>query len=190
MDTFSRFSSKNSASMISADLSEAGKTRLPRSTFSLTPSSSKNASTQAGGVRSRALQRNFPFRGVAARTSSGEQWLVTLHRPLPVMYSFRPTFWLRSMRVTAAPCRAAQMAAIMPAAPPPTTTISGRFIRAPSRRRCTRPRSSPAYGTCGPHPHFSAGLPPPAGRSPGTAGPPGSPQRRPCHCGPSGYSWK
>ena len=69
-----------------------------------------------------ALYKKRPFRGTAASTSSGEQWLVTLHRPFPVIYSFRPTLGLRSTRQTWAPRRAAVMAAIMPAAPPPTTT--------------------------------------------------------------------
>lgn len=36
--------------MMSADRSEAGNTRLPRSTFSFTPSSVKKRSTSAGGV--------------------------------------------------------------------------------------------------------------------------------------------
>ena len=97
--------------MMSAALSEAGNTRLPRSTFSFTPRSVKKRSTSAGVVRLMALNRKRLFRGVAARASSGVQWLVTLQRPLPVMYSLRPTFWLRSTRHTSAPSRAAEMAA-------------------------------------------------------------------------------
>lgn len=70
------------------------------------------------------VTNHCPPEEVLASTSSGGQWLVTLHRPLPVMYSLRPTLGLRSSSRTAAPVSAAEMAAIMPAAPPPTTISS------------------------------------------------------------------
>ena len=41
--------------------------------------------------RDRALYKNLPLRGMEAIISSSEQWLVTLHRPLPVMFSFFPS---------------------------------------------------------------------------------------------------
>ena len=116
--------------MTSAARSEQGKTRPPRSVFRGTPSFSKYAITAAGGNRVTALYRNRPFRGTWSSTPWGVVLLVRLHRPLPVMYSLRPSFSLGSTRVTWAPvCRAAR-AAIIPAAPPPMTT-TGVFVIGP-----------------------------------------------------------
>ena len=154
-----RRSSKNRASMISAALSETGKTRFPRSTFNLTPRSSKKSMVAWASNRDRALYKNLPLRGMEAIISSSEQWLVTLHRPFPVMYSLRPTFSLGSTSTTWAPPLAAEMAAIIPAAPAPTTitlsllTVVPFLSRAclitsrhtpPSHTPDTRPRCSPA----------------------------------------------
>ncbi len=49
--------------MMSAALSEQGKTRFPRSVFSGTPRPSKNAFTASGGKRVTALVRNRLLRG-------------------------------------------------------------------------------------------------------------------------------
>ena len=73
--------------------------------------------------RAKAPYRNRPFRGMFCRSSSREQLLVTLHRPLPVMFSFLPRRSLGSSSVTCPPPSAAAIAAIRPAAPPPTTAI-------------------------------------------------------------------
>ena len=120
--TPSFFRAKNKASITSAARSEQGKTRPPRSVFRGTPKASKYSITAAGGNRVTALYRKRPFRVTCASTPSGVVLLVRLHRPLPVMYSLRPSFSLGSRSTTAAPARRAASAAIIPAAPPPTTT--------------------------------------------------------------------
>ena len=71
--------------MMSAALSEQGKTRFPRSVFSGTPRPSKNAFTASGGKRVTALVRNRLLRGTFCSTSGAAQSLVTLQRPFPVM---------------------------------------------------------------------------------------------------------
>ena len=70
--------------------------------------------------RAKAPYRKRPFRGMFRSSSSREQLLVTLHRPLPVMFSFLPSRSLGSSSVTCPPLSAA---AINPAAPPPITAI-------------------------------------------------------------------
>ena len=105
-------------------LSDTGNTRLPRSTFSGTPSFSKNAMASRGVNRVSALYKNRPLPGMFPSSVSRSQSLVTLHRPLPVIFTFLPSRSLGSSSVTTAPHRAAVMAAISPAAPPPMTTIS------------------------------------------------------------------
>ena len=109
---------------MSKALSDTGNTRFPRSTFSGTPSASKNAMVSRGVNRVSAPYKNRPLPGMLASSVSRSQSLVTLHRPLPVIFTFLPSRSLGSSSVTAAPCRAAVMAAIRPAAPPPITTIS------------------------------------------------------------------
>ena len=118
--TFRRFSSRSSALVMSKALSDTGNTRFPRSTFSGTPSASKNAMVSRGVNRVSAPYKNRPLPGMLASSVSRSQSLVTLHRPLPVIFTFLPSRSLGSSSVTAAPCRAAVMAAIRPAAPPPT----------------------------------------------------------------------
>ena len=66
MRTFSRRSSRSSAPEMSKDLSDTGNTRFPRSTFSGTPSASKNAMASWGVNRVRALYRNRPLPGMLA----------------------------------------------------------------------------------------------------------------------------
>ena len=109
------------ASTISTALSDTGKTRLPRSVLSGTPLSSNSAIISCGVKAVTALYRKRPFSGTLAINSSTEQLLVTLHRPLPVIITLRAGRGLRSMTVTACPCRAAAPAAMQPAAPPPMT---------------------------------------------------------------------
>ena len=77
--------------------------------------------------RENAEYRNRPFCGTFASSSSQPASFVTLHRPLPVMLSFLPSRSFGSSSVTAVPLRAAQIAAIIPAAPPPIT-VSCLFI--------------------------------------------------------------
>ena len=72
-------------------------------------------------ARERAIEE-AGFVGVFFKTSSHGQSFVTLQRPFPVMSSFLPRRSFGSSSVTAAPCSAAQPAAIIPAAPPPMTT--------------------------------------------------------------------
>src|SRR5699024_10900671 len=96
----------------------------PRCTTVGTPSSSSSArSAPASNVRTAAFKKRG-FRGTCAKNSSKSATLVTLQRPLPVIYSFFPSFSLRSSSTTRAPSRAAKSAAIMPAGPPPTTATS------------------------------------------------------------------
>jgi len=47
-----------------------------------------------------------------------------LQRPAPLIKSFFPSFVIFSQRSTEAPRRFAKIAAVMPAAPPPTTITS------------------------------------------------------------------
>ena len=112
-----------SARTMSDARSETGNTRLPRSVFSGTPRSSKNAMVSCGENAEWALYKNLPLRGIAARNASRSQLLVTLQRPFPVMPSLRPGRSFFSNTVTCAPASAAHPAAIMPAAPPPMTAI-------------------------------------------------------------------
>ena len=98
--TPSFFRAKNKASITSAARSEQGKTRPPRSVFRGTPKASKYSITAAGGNRVTALYRKRPFRVTCASTPSGVVLLVRLHRPLPVMYSLRPSFSLGSRSTT------------------------------------------------------------------------------------------
>ena len=85
MCTPDRRRANSRASMMSAALSEQGKTRFPRSVFSGTPRPSKNAFTASGGKRVTALVRNRLLRGTLCSTSGAAQSLVTLQRPFPVM---------------------------------------------------------------------------------------------------------
>jgi hypothetical protein len=110
---------------ISELLSEIGKTRLPRSVFSLTPSPSKKEIVSAGDSALRAAYKNLGLRLTLSRKVFTSQSLVTLHRPLPVMASFFPRRPVCSYTVTDAPQDNAVPAAIIPAAPPPITAIRG-----------------------------------------------------------------
>lgn len=107
---------------MSPALSETGKTRLPRSVLSGTPSPSKKALVSAGMKRVSAPYRKRPLVGTFAMNSpiSGQS-LVRLQRPLPVIESLRPQTGFFSNSVTRAPACAAAPAAIIPAAPPPIT---------------------------------------------------------------------
>ena len=62
------------------------------------------------------------------RADSSGSRLLRLHFPFPVISSFRPGFFMRSRRVTAAPCRAAVIAATRPEAPAPITNTVRCFI--------------------------------------------------------------
>ena len=100
-----------------------GKTRLPRSILSGTPSLSKNAITSALSKARRLLLRNLPFPTTFLMMSGISSALVTLQRPFPVIIILRPTRGIFSSRVTLPPCSAAAAAAIIPAGPAPTTRI-------------------------------------------------------------------
>jgi len=78
----------------------------------------------------RALNKNLPLCTVFCMTFSGSQSFVKLQRPFPVIISFRRGLSFRSNTRTFEPHSAAVMAAIIPAAPPPTTqtSIVGFFI--------------------------------------------------------------
>lgn len=70
------------------------------------------------GAKNSALVRTCEANSSAGRA------LVTLQRPLPVMRTLRPDFSIFSISSTRRPARAAVPAAIMPAAPAPTTMTS------------------------------------------------------------------
>ena len=109
---------------MSNDRSDTGNTRLPRSTLSGTPSPSKKSIASCPSKRENTEYKNRGFCGTWASSSSQVLSFVTLQRPLPVMFTFLPRRSFGSSSVTYAPLRAAQIAAIMPPAPPPMTTIA------------------------------------------------------------------
>ena len=109
---------------MSNERSDTGKTRLPRSTLSGTPSDSKKAIVSRPSQREKALYKNRPLCGTWAKSSSQALSFVTLQRPFPVIFSFFPSRSFGSSSVTATPLRAAQIAAIIPEAPPPITNSS------------------------------------------------------------------
>ena len=108
--------------MTSDDLSEQGKTRLPRSVLSRKPIDSKYSLTADGGHEYAAEYINFAPLTVEESHSDTSQSLVRLHLPLPVINSFLPALELRSITVTSAPPRASSAAHISPDAPAPMTT--------------------------------------------------------------------
>ena len=67
--------------------------------------------------------KNLGFDITLERSCSQPISLVTLHLPFPVINNFFPSFSFFSYSVTVFPFLAAVIAAIMPAAPPPTTMI-------------------------------------------------------------------
>ena len=126
---------RTSASAMSPARSDTGKTRLPRSTFNAMPHPSKKVRVSCVSKPDRALYRKRGFVSTCRRNSSRSQSLVTLHRPFPVMRSLRQGRSPRSRRSTPpsgspAVCKvwAAAIAAIMPAAPAPTTSTRGRSV--------------------------------------------------------------
>ncbi len=110
---------RRKAFTISLDWSDTGNTLCPRSTFSGTPASSKNACTCVLENRLKAVYKNFPLCKKLAIISSRSLAVVTLQRPFPLMSIFLPSRSFFSKSVTVAPCSAAVMAAIIPLAPPP-----------------------------------------------------------------------
>ena len=111
-ETFSAFSRRSKAALTSKARSLTGNTRFPRSVFSGTPMDAKNAMVSRPSNREKALYKNLPFRGTLASKVCTSALLVTLHRPLPVMFSFFPSRSLGSSSVTRAPRSAAETAAI------------------------------------------------------------------------------
>ncbi len=101
-----------------------GKTRSPRSMSSFTPIRSKKRIAARLLNSANAVAKNAAFVRTCEANSSGGRALVTLHRPLPVMRTLRPDFSIFSSSSTRSPLRAAVPAAIMPAAPAPTTITS------------------------------------------------------------------
>ena len=80
--------------------SDAGKTRFPRSVFSGTPSSSKKAIVIPAPEAGKGTVKKASVTGdIGPAGSSVEQLLVTLHRPLPVIFSFFPSRSLGSSSV-------------------------------------------------------------------------------------------
>ena len=67
--------------------------------------------------------KNLPFSGMFSSNSSNSQSFVTLHLPLPVMRSFLPSLSFFSTIQTEFPPSDAFIAAIIPAGPPPITTV-------------------------------------------------------------------
>ena len=110
----------------------AGRHGFPRSVLSGTPSSSKKAIASCASKRENALQRKRPLRGMFASSSSMEQLFVTLHRPLPVMFSF-----FRAVR-----CGSQQRHAGRSASPPPRWRPS---CRRPRRRQLQLRHPSSAF---------------------------------------------
>ena len=110
-----------SASTMSAALSDCGNTRRPRSVFSGTPSFSKKSIVSDGLKRENAEYKNFPPCTILDISVCTSQLFVRLHLPLPVIISLRPGREFLSYIITSRSRRAAQPAAISPAAPPPIT---------------------------------------------------------------------
>ena len=114
-------SAETSAAITSFAFPFAGNTRPPRSATVSSPCSRKNRSRSSFVNCCNALNKNFPFPGMLGINSFISQELVILHLPFPVIIIFFPGSPIRSSTITFAPCRAAVMPAIRPAAPPPIT---------------------------------------------------------------------
>ena len=88
-------------------------------------SRSKNATCSASGHERTMLRRVCGDESVTNRDSSSCAGRM-LQRPPPEMRIFRPPSSVRSRSRTSAPADAAKIAAMVPAAPAPTTTTRGR----------------------------------------------------------------
>jgi hypothetical protein len=117
------FKNLPNALITSEDLSLCGKTLPPLSVFWGQPHFSSRLIVSCGEKAFKALKRNLGFVTTLLKNSVTPQLFVILHLPLPVIYSFLPSFSLRSIKKTEAPLAAAAPAAIMPAGPPPITAI-------------------------------------------------------------------
>ena len=90
----------------------------------LTPIRSKKRIVARLLNSAKAGAKNSAFARTCSANSSAGRALVTLQRPLPVMRTLRPDFSIFSSSNTRNPLRAAVPAAIIPAAPAPTTITS------------------------------------------------------------------
>ncbi len=122
-----RAASASSPSRTSRARFEAGKSFADSgSSTSLRPtSSSKKAICSRRGQDRSILRIRAEEESVTKRDSSTRAGRM-LHRPPPLMRIFRPPSAVRSRRSVCAPCDAAKIAAIVPAAPAPITAT--RFI--------------------------------------------------------------
>ena len=123
------------ASAISHAFPLEGKTLRPRSTVNGTPIRSKKRIVASLSNLWRAdAKKSAPHRTLV-RNSSSLHKFVRLQRPFPVMRTLRWGFSIRSHSSTFPPREAATPAAMMPAAPPPMTTVAKCLIPEIFRQR-------------------------------------------------------